>query len=37
LVVGIVYMATSRPYQHGDQPYGDAITSKPVAESVGQS
>jgi len=36
LVVGIVYMVTNQPYQHGDQPYGDAITSNRAAEPVGQ-
>jgi amino acid transporter len=34
LVVGLVYMATSQPYQHGDQPYGDAIKNLPMGAKV---
>lgn len=37
LVVGLIYMITSKPYQHGDQPYGDAIknmTLRPAADEA---
>jgi amino acid transporter len=38
LAVGLIYMVTNKPYQHGDQPYGDAIknlTSNAAPEKAG--